>query len=65
MMTWKDKVIAGMELIYQGCKENPDWRLCQSCPFDEYCSALYEWTDREVGTMHELFEEDLKKYLTK
>lgn len=39
-MNWKQKIIAGMELIKQGCKENGEWADCYHCPFAEICHAL-------------------------
>ena len=39
-MIWKQKIIAGMELIKQGCEENAKWADCYGCPFAEICHAL-------------------------
>ena len=43
-MAWTQKISAGMALIVEGCKENPDWRQCKFCPFDVMCTSI--WADR-------------------
>ena len=35
-MNWKEKILEGMKLIREGCKENISWLNCSECPFDEY-----------------------------
>ena len=53
MDDWKKKVLEGMKLIREGCKENTDtsWLSCYECPYDEYCTAImsrnYESPDTE------------------
>jgi len=41
-MNWTEKIIAGMELIRQGCEDGGDgaFKDCKNCPFDEYCTVL-------------------------
>lgn len=40
--TWNEKVLEGMRLIQEGCRENEEWNGCATCPFDEYCTVLME-----------------------
>lgn len=40
-MEWKDKIATGLNLIIEGCKDNPSWNKCHECPFDDLCSAIY------------------------
>ena len=44
MDDWKKKVLEGMKLIREGCKENNSWVSCCECPFDEYCTAMMSTT---------------------
>ena len=39
-MDWENKILAGMELIKEGCEENELWSSCFTCPFDDYCNML-------------------------
>lgn len=62
-MNWREKVIAGMQLIAQGCAENPTWTACRFCPFDEYCDLINN--DKENwDTTGEIFEKEVEYYLT-
>lgn len=53
MDDWKKKILEGMKLIREGCKENTDisWLSCYECPYDKYCTAImsrnYESPDTE------------------
>lgn len=53
-MDWKEKILIGMKLIREGCKEVGDWPTCQYCPFTHYCCANFGedapsvWTDQEL-----------------
>ena len=40
MMDWQKKMLDGMRLLREACRENKEWDKCQKCPFDEYCTAL-------------------------
>lgn len=40
-MSWKEKILVGMKLINEGCKEVADENYsscCEKCPFEPYCS---------------------------
>lgn len=38
-MDWKEKILTGMKLIHEGCKEAGDSAsCCEKCPFEPYCS---------------------------
>ena len=38
MMTWYDKIRLGMELMKDGCVDNPSQEKCEKeCPFREAC----------------------------
>lgn len=37
---WKDKVLQGMMLIKEGCKENATGVECYKCPFNDICTTL-------------------------
>ena len=41
-MTWKEKIETGMILIMEGCRENSSWPSCRTCPFDEYCTVIFQ-----------------------
>lgn len=41
-MKWQEMIEMGMKLIADGCQRNTEWRKCEECPFDNYCSTLYE-----------------------
>lgn len=36
------KIISGMRLIAEGCKENESWSDCKACPFEEYCGYIQD-----------------------
>lgn len=36
-MDWKEKILTGMKLIHDGCKEVEEWANCNDCPFSEIC----------------------------
>ena len=57
-MNWKEKVLAGMELIAQGCEENGEWGLCNQCPFTDYCDSI--WKNNNALTPQDLFREVLE-----
>lgn len=40
MKNWTDKILAGMNLIKEGCKENSSWTDCEKCPFETFCSII-------------------------
>ena len=66
-MNWKDKIIAGMELISQGCKENHRWNNCiPNCPFTAYCDVIWgefrTEADECFKTPADYFSEDIKNY---
>ena len=61
-MNWKEKVLAGMELIAQGCEENGEWGLCNQCPFTDYCDSI--WRDNNANTPKTFSERFYKKVLT-
>ena len=42
---WTDKIEQGMKLIIEGCKENPNWFDCWSCPFHIPCVSICEDTN--------------------
>ena len=46
-MNWREKILTGMRLIHEGCKENPDWINCNMCPMNEVCNSLEEDKDVE------------------
>ena len=60
-MNWREKIIAGMELISNGCADNPEWNLCEECPFTGFCDTLYYANGGATPT--ELFERILEKGL--
>lgn len=39
-MTWQEKILAGMELISQGCEENESAKACKTCPFTDFCDDI-------------------------
>ena len=39
-MSWDDKILEGMQLIREGCRENKEWSNCSKCPFDECCDKI-------------------------
>ena len=41
-MKWQEMIQKGMKLIAEGCARNMDWTKCEQCPFDSYCSFIYE-----------------------
>ena len=51
-MDWKEKILTGMKLIHEGCKEVED--CLQVCPFYYYCCVNYGgdapgfWTDSDL-----------------
>ena len=53
-MDWKEKILEGMKLIHEGCKEVEDWPTCQYCPFTHFCPTEYgddspsNWTDSDL-----------------
>lgn len=42
-MKWTKKVAMGMSLISEGCAENKEWKECCECPFDSWCSSLWDY----------------------
>ena len=42
MKEWQVKMLDGMRLIQEACRENDEWHECNNCPFDEYCEAAME-----------------------
>ena len=49
-MDWKEKIRAGMEMIMQGCWENPLWTNCHECPFDTLCTSIYKDEEHHFST---------------
>lgn len=45
-MDWKEKILEGMKLIKEGCKENTSWTQCCHCPFNDWCT-IFEFNNRE------------------
>ena len=41
-MNWKEKIKKGLELIKEGCTNQNNWKECYECPFNDYCTALWE-----------------------
>ena len=38
-MDWKEKILTGMKLINEGCKEAENsFSSCVKCPFEPYCN---------------------------
>ena len=42
MNQWQKKMLEGMRLMQEACKENGQWNQCCECPFDAYCTALMD-----------------------
>ncbi len=53
-MDWKEKILIGMKLIHEGCKEVDEWAGCMNCPFTHFCPTEYaddapsNWTDEDL-----------------
>ncbi len=60
-MNWMDKIEQGMKLIIEGCKENPNWCDCQSCPFDDFCTSVYKDASHNFSTPDTWEEEGVWK----
>lgn len=48
-MEWQEQVQKGMDIIKEGCKRNTEWCKCEECPFDAFCSMIYEETGHTPG----------------
>lgn len=56
-MNWQEKIKKGMELIMEGCKENPMWTDCYDCPFNVFCTSIYKDKEHNFSTPDSYEEE--------
>ena len=58
-MNWKEKILEGMHLIIEGCKENTEWRNCHECPFTVLCDSIYADSESPYSTPDTYEEEGI------
>lgn len=63
-MTWKQKIVAGMQLISSGCKQNTSRNECDNCPFDDFCDNIMKCNDGLNPSELFLLDEDRERKLT-
>lgn len=60
-MKWDTKIKLGMELIHEACKENSELLdSCEACPFETYCSAIWDKLMTAPIDWTEIGGEDIK-----
>lgn len=58
-MKWTKKVAMGMSLISEGCTENKEWAKCCECPFDSWCSSLWDSQNNNAPTLTPDWQKDI------
>ena len=60
-MKWDTKMKLGMELIHEACKENSELLdSCEACPFETYCSVIWDKLMTAPIDWTEMGGEDIK-----
>ena len=42
MNQWQKKMLEGMRIMQEACKDNEHWNQCCECPFDKFCTAIMD-----------------------